>query len=701
MNFDTLAIIDWSAGKDTGPTPRADAIWTAVVRQGRPGPPVYHRNRDACESWLEELIETEMSAGRKLFLGFDFPFGYPAGFAKAVTGDSDPLKLWDWLEERIEDGPDGNNRFDVAADINAIFRGLGPFWGNALKRDIDGLPRKGRDRSATGLAEKRAVEAEAPGTFTVWQLAGQGAVGSQVLTGLPVLARLRRRFAGQVSVWPFEKVDSPVVLAEVWPSLLSEIVAEKLGKGGIRDAVQVAVLAQALARLSPESLARMLDVDAPTEGWILGAGHRQELAQAARALVPPKLGNDCFALPPGVDWTPVDMALERLREGLSQVVEVERVGVADGAGRILASDHIAQRSNPPAPNSAVDGFGFCRDAIGEGRQVLELVQGRAAAGVPYTQEVPKGQAIRILTGALLPPGVDTVVLEEDTDHNEHSVAFEGSVRMGANTRKAGEDVVSGKIALTRGHVLRPQDLALASALGLAELEVCRKLRVGVLSTGDEVIAPGAPATNAQTYDANRPMLLSLAARWGYDAVDLGHVPDNRTTLQTRLDKASQKVDVILSSGGASAGDEDHMSALLAEAGSVQTWRIAIKPGRPLALGLWKGVPVFGLPGNPVAAFVCSLIFARPALGVLAGAGWQMPQGFTVPAAFSKRKKPGRREFLRARLNEAGHAEVFQSEGSGRISGLTWAEGLVEIGDGARTIAEDDAVTYYPFGSFGI
>jgi molybdopterin molybdotransferase len=160
------------------------------------------------------------------------------------------------------------------------------------------------------------------------------------------------------------------------------------------------------------------------------------------------------------------------------------------------------------------------------------------------------------------------------------------------------------------------------------------------------------------------------------------------------------VDAIITSGGASAGDEDHVSALLSETGAMALWRIAIKPGRPLALALWRGVPVFGLPGNPVAAMVCTLVFARPALAQLAGAKWQLPQGFDVPAAFEKRKKAGRREYLRARIRD-GRAEVFVSEGSGRISGLSWAEGLVELSEDARTVTPGDTVRYIPFSAFGI
>ncbi len=418
-------------------------------------------------------------------------------------------------------------------------------------------------------------------------------------------------------------------------------------------------------------------------------------------IAPPRLKNDCFALPPGVDWVPVDDALATLRGNMSCVVGSETQSLDQICGRILAADIVAARANPPAANSAVDGYGFAHASLGSHPQTLPLVTGRAAAGAPFAETVPPGRAIRILTGALLPKGVDTVILQEDVTATKTHVAFEGGIRAGANTRKAGEDVQAGSVILRKGHRLRPQDCALIAATGCAQAQVFARLRVGVLSTGDEVVAPGSTVDPGKTYDANRPMLLSLVAAWGHETVDLGHVNDNRVTLREKLDDGSNTVDVILTSGGASAGEEDHVSALLIEAGRMATWRIAMKPGRPLALGFWNNVPVFGLPGNPVAALVCTLIFARPALAVMAGGGWQEPQGFTVPAAFEKRKKPGRREYLRARLSSDGHAEAFKSEGSGRISGLSWATGLVELGDDARDISCGDPVRYIPFASFGI
>ena len=359
-------------------------------------------------------------------------------------------------------------------------------------------------------------------------------------------------------------------------------------------------------------------------------------------LVPPKLRDDCFALPPGVDWVPVDEALGRLRAALAAVVGQERVPVGAAAGRIVAEELRAGRANPPGANAAVDGWGFAHAALpaadARGRIELPVAEGRAAAGAPFTGVVPGGAALRILTGALLPEGVDTVVLEEDVASDGARVVFDRLPRRGANTRKAGEDVGAGDALFAPGHRLRAPDVALLAATGLAEVPVRARLRVGVLSTGDEIVEPGRAEGPQHTNDANRPMLLALARGWGHEAVDLGRVGDDRDALRAALDGAG--VDVILTSGGASAGDEDHLSALMREDGRLTAWRIALKPGRPLALGTWGGVPLFGLPGNPVAALVCAAIFARPALEVLAGGHWPEAQGFDVPAGFAKSKKPG-------------------------------------------------------------
>ncbi|GHF04783.1 hypothetical protein GCM10016455_27580 [Aliiroseovarius zhejiangensis] len=415
-----------------------------------------------------------------------------------------------------------------------------------------------------------------------------------------------------------------------------------------------------------------------------------------------KLANDCFALPPGVHWTPVDEALETLQSRLTPITGTETIPLAQARGRILATDHMAVRANPPGANAAVDGYGFAYAGLPTGDTIqMPLVDGRAAAGAPFAGTVPMGHAIRILTGALLPDGVDTVVMQEDVQIDGQTVSFPSGVKPGANARATGEDVAAGKLALPAGHKMRAPDVALLSALGLPDAQVHTKLRVGVLSTGDELTEPGTTLDVGRTYDANRPMLLSLAENWGYTPVDLGHVADDRHKLRSAFDDAATKADVILTSGGASAGDEDHVSALLEQTGSLHHWRIAIKPGRPLALAQWNGTPVFGLPGNPVAALITTLIFARPAFSKLAGGPWLTPQAFDLPAAFTKSKKRGRREYLRARVNDEGQVEAFKSEGSGRISGLSWATGLVELPDEALDITPGTPVRFLPYTGFGL
>ena len=444
------------------------------------------------------------------------------------------------------------------------------------------------------------------------------------------------------------------------------------------------------------------------------------------------------SMPPGVDWTPVPEVLARLREAISPLAEVETLPLAQAAGRVLAEDALARRSHPPAANSAVDGYGYAFDTVDFNAGPVPLAEGRAAAGVPYERVLAPGQALRILTGAALPEGVDTVVLQEDARIEAGRLhVSRAPKRPGANVRHAGEDMAQGAVALKAGRVLGAPELGLAAALGITTVAVRPRLRVGVLSTGAELVdladtargleagpeagpeaglearleagpGPGPEAGPGQepgpTVDANRPMLLAALERLGYQAVDLGIVTDERAAIRAALDGALGRVDAILTSGGASQGDEDHVSALLREEGDLRDWRVAIKPGRPLALAHWGGadrIPVFGLPGNPVAAMVCTVVFAAPALAQRAGAGWHEPRGFTVAAGFTKVKQAGRHEYLRARIDAEGRAEVFVSEGSGRISGLVWAEGLVELTEEARDIQPGDPVRYIPWSGFGL
>lgn len=270
VKFDTIVTIDWSGGNARSAKPSADAIWVSVIRDDVQEDPQYFPSRQAFEPWIIDLIEGELIATRRMMLAFDFAFGYPTNAAQRITGSPDPLDFWDWLDERIIDDQKENNRFDVAGAINAKFEGIGPYWGNGLQRDIPQLPRKGLAREHHGFEEKRVVEQRAKGAFSVWQLSGAGAVGSQVLMGLPVLSRLRKRFSGKVAVWPFEPLDTPITLVEIWPSLYkSSINAGPYGHW-ITDAAQVHVTAQIIRKMSFNALAQTLDVPRTNEGWIFG-----------------------------------------------------------------------------------------------------------------------------------------------------------------------------------------------------------------------------------------------------------------------------------------------------------------------------------------------------------------------------------------------------------------------------------------------
>lgn len=704
MTPDKVLILDWSAaGK---PKTGRDSIWLGSAGL-QAEPPRNIPTRRAAEEILRDEIAMAQDAGYSLLIGIDFGFGYPAGFAKALTGKAHAPAVWSYFAAHLEDTSDNaNTHRAMAATFNQNLPGSGPFWGNAEKRDYEGLSRK--KVSSEPFAEFRRVEQRARTAGaqpkSLWQLSGAGAVGAQSLTGLPMLHRLAALEG--VSVWPFQPVaGADVMIAEIYPSLIDTAAFEAFIQP--RDAAQVHVLSQALYQAGQagdlEALCAAAPVDVQREeGWILGVGAETILrGHTPEPLMPPRLSNDCFALPQGVAWLPVSEALSHLRSVLLPVADVRQCSVDTALGYVLAEDVRAVRAHPPAANAAVDGFGFAHDPKMSDAQAmhLPLARGRAAAGAPFDDRVPAGHALRILTGAVLPAGVDTVVLEEDTRADDRHVSFRGPIKPGANTRPAGEDVTAGAAILRQGQRLKAGDIALLCAAGCRDISVYRPVRIGVLSTGDELVAAGMQAAAGQIHDANRPMLISLLQHWGYEAVDLGIAADDPQRICAALNMGAQTTDLILTSGGASAGDEDHISRLLQREGSLARWRVALKPGRPLAMAVWRGVPVLGLPGNPVAAFTCAHIFAWPAIAAVSGVGWRAPQGFEVPAAFSKRKKPGRREFLRARLTASGAAEVFASEGSGRVSGLAWAEGFVDLPDQAADITPGSLVRYIPFSAY--
>jgi molybdopterin molybdotransferase len=305
----------------------------------------------------------------------------------------------------------------------------------------------------------------------------------------------------------------------------------------------------------------------------------------------------------------------------------------------------------------------------------------------------------------MPDGADTALMQEDVALDGEAVVIPEGVKRGANRRKAGEDVRAGQVALEPGIRLRPQDVGVAATLGRDRLEVFRPLEVALLSTGDELREPGAPLGPGEAYDANRAILLGLLRGLGCRVSDLGILPDRADAVAEALRQAAAAHDAVITSGGASRGDEDHVVRTLERLGRLHFWQIAVKPGRPLAFGHLGRAVFVGLPGNPVAAVVCFLRFARPLLTALGGGRWPEPHAFLVPADFAMRKKPDRREYLRARLIPGPDGRTWvtriEREGSGILTSLTEADGLVELAEDQTRVERGDPVEFVPFSELGV
>ncbi len=416
-----------------------------------------------------------------------------------------------------------------------------------------------------------------------------------------------------------------------------------------------------------------------------------------------KLLDDCFLH--DKDRLTHDEALGILTSRIRPVAGTERVPLTEASGRILAETIAAPRNIPAHTNAAVDGNAFAHAQYDQERGTRFSVRGRAAAGHAFDQRLAAGEALRILTGAVMPEGADTVVMQEDVTLEAGGVTVPGGLKQGANRRLAGEDVEAGSMLAEAGARLRPQDIAALAATGLGNVLCYRRLRVAVISTGDELLTAGAPFTEGHVYDANAPMLAALSAIAGHPATLLGVLPDKAQTVRASLTEAAANFDVVITSGGASRGEEDHVVKSLDALGSLQMWQLAIKPGRPMSFGQIGDSVFLGLPGNPVAVFVCFLLYANPVLTLLGGGTWRTPRRYAVPAAFSlKRRKTGRREFLRGVLVDEGGqlcVKPYPRDGSGLISSLRASDGLIEIDENAAGVDEGKPVSFLPYSEFGV
>ena len=413
-----------------------------------------------------------------------------------------------------------------------------------------------------------------------------------------------------------------------------------------------------------------------------------------------QLSDDCFAF--GGPMMSVDEAVGIIAARVAAVREVETVTLVDADGRVLAHDVPAPLPLPPFTNAAVDGYAVSSRDLPQREQRAFTVAGRVQAGAPAGGPIEPGQAMRIFTGAPMPDGADTVFMQEDVRVEDGKVVLPPGLKPGANVRAAGEDIPAGHVALRAGQRLRPQDVALAAAFGLTHLEVNRRIRVAVFSTGDELVSPGEYRAATQLFDSNRFMLMAMLARLGCTVSDLGILRDERGALARALQNAAGSHDLVLTTGGVSTGEEDHVKASVESVGKLVLWRMAIKPGRPVAMGIIGGTPFIGLPGNPVASFVTFAYVVRPTILALSSARQQPLVPMPVRADFTYRKKIARREYVRVTLRKAADGALealkFPREGAGLLTSLVDTDGLVELGEHITGVEPGQTVGFLSYAS---
>ncbi|MGC2855784.1 gephyrin-like molybdotransferase Glp [Novispirillum sp. DQ9] len=408
--------------------------------------------------------------------------------------------------------------------------------------------------------------------------------------------------------------------------------------------------------------------------------------------------NDCFAVADRL--MPLDDALAFIAGRVSPVVGTEVLPLRACRGRVLAADVAASATLPPHPCSAMDGFAARHADLRTGTPTTLPLAGRVAAGHPLAEAPPPGSAVELFTGAPLPDGFDTVAQVEDCRIEDGRVTFPAGLKPGNHVRPAGEDYTAGARVLAAGRRLKPQDIALAAGAGHAALTVFRRLRVGVFSTGDEVVEPGGALGPGQIYNSNRYGQIALAEALGADVTDLGHLPDDVDAIAAALAGAAPRFDALLTSGGVSMGGEDHVRPAVLRHGALHLWRVKVKPGKPIALGQVGDTAFIGLPGYPVSALVMLMLLGRPVLKRLMGATADplMPAPIPVRAGFQMSKKHERQTFLRASLVPAAdggglEAVPYPTQQSGVLASLSDSDGLLDIAADRREVAPGDWLPY--------
>lgn len=390
-------------------------------------------------------------------------------------------------------------------------------------------------------------------------------------------------------------------------------------------------------------------------------------------------------------------ALQRLLAQARAIDHIEQCPLPDALGRVLAQPLVAPHPVPPTDNSAMDGYAVRYSDIASQEAVILPVSQRITAG-DLPQPLVSGSAVRIFTGAAIPAGADTVIAQEQCTVEDDHVTIHATAHLGQHIRRAGEDIEQGKSFMQAGVRIQPQTMGLIAANGIASIPVFRRLKVALLSTGNELLIPGEAMQDGKRYNANHFTLTGLLQVLGCEIIDLGIACDQLSATVNILKHASTNADLIISSGGVSVGEEDHIKAAIKQLGTLDIWKLNIKPGKPLAFGHINDTPFFGLPGNPVSLFVTFCLFARPFILRMQGVEEVLPQTITAPAQFSHSKEGTRQEYVRSRImtNERGSAvTTFGQQGSGVMSSTVWANSLTIIPP-TTIIKPGDLVEVIPF-----
>ena len=397
--------------------------------------------------------------------------------------------------------------------------------------------------------------------------------------------------------------------------------------------------------------------------------------------------------------TKLKHALTAIKSNTTFEAKTKSILISQALGKILSEDIFSNRNVPPHSNSAVDGYAIRFKDLEQNPNKIFNISGKSKAGTLPKNKIKKMCTVRVLTGAILPKDLDTVVMEEDCTIDQERIKINKNIRKGINFRKLGEDIKIKDKVFNRGHKLRPQDIGVLSSIGIKKIKVYKFLRVAVFSSGDEIVSTKNVPKVGQLFDSNKPMIISLLEKVGCNPTDLGILPDQKIQIIKNFLSASKKFDLLISSGAMSLGDEDHIKKILDEDGNLKVWRIAIKPGRPVGYGFYKNTPILALPGNPTAAFVTFLMLGIPLINKMSGLKNVNNKRYKLPINFHYNKKAGRIEYLRVKTvfkNGKLFLNKFPKEGAGILTSASWADGLAIIDENTTKLKLNDLVDYISF-----